>query len=182
MGVQLSGAVAVITGAGSGIGRATALELAARGARIVVTDVRDDRAATVADEIGPAALPARCDVTSTADLEAVRDLALDRFGRVDVVMNNAGVVVSGPVEAIPLDAWERIIDVNLLGVVRGIQVFLPVDVVAEASQVGRRPRARCAPGTGRPPRTATSWRPTRSTAEPTALPSPPMRPSTDPAT
>jgi NAD(P)-dependent dehydrogenase (short-subunit alcohol dehydrogenase family) len=125
MGVQLSGAVAVITGAGSGIGRAAALELAARGARIVVTDVRDDRAATVADEIGPAALPARCDVTSTADLEAVRDLALDRFGRVDVVMNNAGVVVSGPVEAIPLDAWERIIDVNLLGVVRGIQVFLP---------------------------------------------------------
>ncbi|HEY6533438.1 MAG TPA: SDR family oxidoreductase [Acidimicrobiales bacterium] len=125
MSVDLSTAVAVITGAGSGIGRATALEFAARGARVVVTDIRDDRAEAVAEEIGALAVAAHCDVTSLDDLRAVRELTLDRFGRVDVVMNNVGVVVSGPVEEIPLDAWERIIDVNLLGVVRSNLVFLP---------------------------------------------------------
>jgi len=125
MGVDLAGAVAVITGAGSGIGRATAATFAARGARVVVSDIRDDRAEAVAAEIGEAAVAVRCDVTELADLESTRDLALERFGRVDVVVNNVGVVVSGPVEEIPLEAWERIIDVNLLGVVRGIQVFLP---------------------------------------------------------
>lgn len=125
MGVDLEGAVAVITGAGSGIGRATATTFAERGARVVVTDVREDRARAVAEEIGAAAAALRCDVTSIDDLHAARELALDRFGRVDVVMNNVGVVVSGPVEEIPLDAWERIIDVNLLGVVRSNLVFLP---------------------------------------------------------
>lgn len=125
MGVELAGAVAVITGAGSGIGRATALTFAARGARVVVTDIREDRASAVADEIGSAAVALRCDVTSVEDLHASRELALDRFGRVDVVMNNVGVVVSGPVEKIPLDAWQRIIDINLLGVVRSNIVFLP---------------------------------------------------------
>jgi NAD(P)-dependent dehydrogenase (short-subunit alcohol dehydrogenase family) len=129
MSVDLAGAVAVITAAGSGIGRATALTFAARGARVVVTDVREDRAAAVADEITSggqgAAVAARCDVTHLDDLQAARDLAVDTFGRVDVVMNNAGVVVSGPVEEIPLEAWERTIDVNLLGVVRSNLVFLP---------------------------------------------------------
>jgi NAD(P)-dependent dehydrogenase (short-subunit alcohol dehydrogenase family) len=123
--VELSGAVAVVTGAGSGIGRAAAQAFAARGVRVVVTDIRDDRATAVADEIGDAAIALHCDVTSLDDLRAARDAALDAFGRVDVVMNNVGKVVSGPVEEIPLDAWERIIDVNLLGVVRSNLVFLP---------------------------------------------------------
>ena len=74
----------------------------------------------------------RCDVTSLDDLERVRDLTLQRFGRVDVVMNNVGVVVSGPVEEIPIEAWERIIDVNLLGVVRSNAVFLP-GLIAQGS-------------------------------------------------
>jgi NAD(P)-dependent dehydrogenase (short-subunit alcohol dehydrogenase family) len=123
--VELQGAVAVVTGAGSGIGRAISLSFAARGARVVVTDIREDRALAVTDELGDAAVAAACDVTDLADLEAARDLALERFGRVDVVVNNVGVVVSGPVEAIPLDAWQRTIDVNLMGVVRSNEVFLP---------------------------------------------------------
>jgi NAD(P)-dependent dehydrogenase (short-subunit alcohol dehydrogenase family) len=123
--VELQGAVAVVTGAGSGIGRAISLSFAARGARVVVTDIREDRALAVTDELGDAAVAAACDVTELADLEAARDLALERFGRVDVVVNNVGVVVSGPVEAIPLDAWQRTIDVNLMGVVRSNEVFLP---------------------------------------------------------
>jgi len=124
--IELSGAVSVITGAGSGIGRACAQSFARRGARVVVTDLDTDRAAAVAQELAEAAVSARCDVTSQADLEAVRDLALERFGRVDLVMNNVGVLAVGKVEDIPLDAWQRIVDVNLLSVVRSNLVFLPL--------------------------------------------------------
>jgi NAD(P)-dependent dehydrogenase (short-subunit alcohol dehydrogenase family) len=126
MTIDLSDAVAVITGAGSGIGRATAHALARRGTRVVVTDLDADRADAVAGELGDRACAARCDVTSLPDLEAARDLALDRFGRVDLVMSNVGVLAVGPVEAIPLDAWQRVVDVNLLGVVRTNLVFLPL--------------------------------------------------------
>jgi NAD(P)-dependent dehydrogenase (short-subunit alcohol dehydrogenase family) len=124
--VDLPDAVAVITGAGSGIGRASARALARRGARIVVSDVDDARAHQVAAEIGDAAVGIRCDVTRIGDLEAARDLALGRFGRVDVVMNNVGVLAVGAVEDIPLDAWVRIVDINLLGIVRSNIVFLPL--------------------------------------------------------
>jgi NAD(P)-dependent dehydrogenase (short-subunit alcohol dehydrogenase family) len=124
--VTLDGAVAVITGAGSGIGAATAHTLAERGAQVVVTDIDADRAGHVADDIGAHAVGARCDVTSIADLERARDLALAHFGRVDIVMNNVGILAVGAVEEIPLDAWQRVIDVNLLGVVRSNLVFLPL--------------------------------------------------------
>jgi NAD(P)-dependent dehydrogenase (short-subunit alcohol dehydrogenase family) len=92
----------------------------------VVTDLDGDRAAAVAAELGDPAVATACDVTNLADLEAVRDLALDRFGRVDLVMNNVGVLALGKVEDIPLEAWQRIIDINLLGVVRSNLVFLPL--------------------------------------------------------
>jgi NAD(P)-dependent dehydrogenase (short-subunit alcohol dehydrogenase family) len=124
--IDLSKAVAVITGAGSGIGRATAHSFARRGCRVVVADIDRDRATNVAAELGDRGFPACCDVTKVADLEAARDLAIDRFGRVDLVMNNVGVLAVGPVEAIPVEAWQRVIDVNLLGVVRSNLVFLPV--------------------------------------------------------
>ncbi len=126
MSVDLNEAVAVITGAGSGVGSATAHSFARRGARVVVTDIDGDRAATVAAELGDHAVAVRCDVTRQEDLETARDVALERFGRVDVVMNNVGVLAVGPVEAIPLEAWQRSIDINLLGVVRSNIVFLPL--------------------------------------------------------
>jgi NAD(P)-dependent dehydrogenase (short-subunit alcohol dehydrogenase family) len=126
MSIDLANAVAVITGAGSGIGRAAAHSFARRGSRVVVTDIDGDRAATVAAELGDQGVGVRCDVTSVADLEAVRDLALERFGRVDLVMNNVGVLAVGPVEAIPIEAWERTVDINLFGVVRSNLVFLPL--------------------------------------------------------
>lgn len=125
MSIDLSRSVAVLTGAGSGIGRATAQALARRGARVVVTDLDEERARSVAAEIGDAALAVPCDVTRVDDLTAVRDAALDRFGRVDLVMNNVGVLAVGPVEAIPLEGWERIVDINLMSVVRSLTVFLP---------------------------------------------------------
>lgn len=127
--VDLETAVAVITGAGSGIGRATALALARRGTRIVVTDVDEARATAVAAEVaagGGEAIAVRCDVSQLSDLELVRDAAVERFGHVDVVMNNVGVLALGPVESIPLDEWQRVIDINLVGIVRSNLVFLPL--------------------------------------------------------
>jgi NAD(P)-dependent dehydrogenase (short-subunit alcohol dehydrogenase family) len=123
---DFNGSVAVLTGAGSGIGRASALALARRGARIVVTDIDVDRAAAAATEIGDTAVSARCDVTDLDSLTAVRDLALQEFGRIDVVMNNVGVLAVGAVEDIPLEAWQRIVDINLMSVVRSNLVFLPL--------------------------------------------------------
>jgi NAD(P)-dependent dehydrogenase (short-subunit alcohol dehydrogenase family) len=91
-----------------------------------VTDIDADRATSVTAELGGQGVAARCDVTSTSDLEAVRDIAIERYGRVDVVMNNVGILAVGPVEAIPLEAWQRVIDINLLGLVRSNLVFLPL--------------------------------------------------------
>ncbi len=126
--MRLDGAVAVITGAGSGIGRATALAFAGRGAAVVVSDLHSERASAVAVEVvraGGTALTCPADVTREADLEALRDAAVARFGRVDVVMNNVGVLAMGAPETLPDEAWLRVIDTNLMGIARSNRVFLP---------------------------------------------------------
>jgi NAD(P)-dependent dehydrogenase (short-subunit alcohol dehydrogenase family) len=121
--------VTVITGAGNGIGRALALAFARRGGSVLVTDIDGD-AAVGTHELAAAAggrssaLP--LDVTRTEDFETARDFCLDRWGRVDRVVNNAGLVALGLPENLPLSAWQRAVDVNVLGIVRSIEVFLPV--------------------------------------------------------
>jgi NAD(P)-dependent dehydrogenase (short-subunit alcohol dehydrogenase family) len=125
MPLNLDGSVAVLTGAGSGIGQATAHALARRGTNVVITDRDEERANTVAVEIGGSAVAVRCDVTNIGDLSAARDVAFEQFGQVDLVMNNVGVLAVGPVEVIPLEGWERIVDINLMSVVRSLSIFLP---------------------------------------------------------
>src|SRR5438270_550080 len=83
------------------------------GAKILIADIDDSRAESLADEL-PEALGIAVDVTSAADLERARDTAIDRWGRVDIVMNNVGVLAVGEPEAIPVEAWHSILDINFL--------------------------------------------------------------------
>jgi NAD(P)-dependent dehydrogenase (short-subunit alcohol dehydrogenase family) len=127
--VKIGKSVAIVSGAGSGIGRAAALSLAARGSRVMVTDLLTDRAASVAAEIvesGGSAIAQGCNVSEIAELESVRDRTLEEFGQIDIVMNNVGVIAMGPPETLPLQEWERVIDVNLLSIVRSNLTFLPL--------------------------------------------------------
>ena len=126
--MQLAGKVAVITGGASGIGRGTALAMARRGTDLVIADINDrrllkTRAAIAA--LGRRALAVHCDVSSDADVERLGATALREMGHVDIVMNNAGVVLRGALEQISVADWEWSFGINVLGVVRGIRAFLP---------------------------------------------------------
>jgi len=133
--LNLSSAVTVLTGAGSGIGRATAIEFAQRGASVVLSDLSEDRVSEVVEqiaELGHAAIGLTVDVTVEADLVKLRDAALGHFGRIDLVMNNVGVLAIGAPETLPDEAWVRTIDVNLFSVARSNRVFLP-GLIAQGS-------------------------------------------------
>lgn len=126
--MELAGRIAVITGAASGIGRATALAMAAAGADVVVADVHAARLAEVAAAItrlGRRALPVLCDVSVDAQVEHLAEVAQAELGPVDLLMNNAGVVLRGAIEAIDVADWEWCFGIDVLGVVRGIRAFLP---------------------------------------------------------
>ncbi len=126
---DLQGAAAIVTGGGSGIGRAAAVSFAQRGARLVIGDLRSDRAAEVAAGIvagGGGAVAVGADVANEADLEALRDACLSAFGRVDVVMNNVGVIAMGAPESLPDEAWQRTFDINVMSIARSNRVFLPL--------------------------------------------------------
>jgi NAD(P)-dependent dehydrogenase (short-subunit alcohol dehydrogenase family) len=124
----VEGTVAVVTGGASGIGRSCADEFARRGAAVVIADINEARIEETVGaltERGARAIGMRCDVTSDADVARLRDESLAAMGHVDIVMNNAGVALLGPPESVPLDDWRWIIDVNILGLVRGAAAFIP---------------------------------------------------------
>lgn len=126
--MEFEGKVAVVTGGASGIGRACALAFAEQGADVVVADLNEERtAATVAEitQLGRRGLGVRTDVTKDGSVEALASDVIAAMGGVDLLMNNAGVVVGGPPERIPMEDWEWIVQVNLLGPVRGVRAFLP---------------------------------------------------------
>jgi NADP-dependent 3-hydroxy acid dehydrogenase YdfG len=130
--------VVLITGASSGIGEATALHLAARGMRLVLGARRTDRLDSLASRIeaaGGSAAVASLDVTRLEDMQAFVDFALRLHGRVDVIINNAGVMPLSKLEALKVDEWNQMIDVNVRGVLHGIAAALPVMQRQGAGQV-----------------------------------------------
>jgi NAD(P)-dependent dehydrogenase (short-subunit alcohol dehydrogenase family) len=119
---------AVITGAGSGLGRALALELARRGGRILVTDVSEQSAvetAQLVEEAGGTGHPMACDVSRVQDVERAAQGAEALWGGVDLLVNNAGVAAGGLVGDMPLEDWEWIVRINMWGVIHGCHVFVP---------------------------------------------------------
>jgi NAD(P)-dependent dehydrogenase (short-subunit alcohol dehydrogenase family) len=114
---------AVVTGAGSGLGRAFCLELARRNARIVCADIDEASAKKTASEVNGVAV--RCDVSKVEEVEALAAEAERAIGGVDLVINNAGVAVGGLVGVVPLDNWRWIMGINLWGVIYGCHVFTP---------------------------------------------------------
>jgi NADP-dependent 3-hydroxy acid dehydrogenase YdfG len=117
--------VVLITGASSGIGAGIARELGRAGATLALGARRTDRLEALAAEIGGATLIRRLDVTDRADVAAFARAARERFGRVDVIVNNAGVMPLSPLLSLKLDEWDRMIDVNIRGVLHGIAAVLP---------------------------------------------------------
>ncbi|WP_063564915.1 SDR family oxidoreductase [Paenibacillus sp. O199] len=126
---NIKGKVVVITGASSGIGEATARLIAEQGAHVVIGARRVERLEALASSIrseGGSVEYHTLDVTQLEEMQTIVELALNRYGRLDVIVNNAGVMPLSPLEALKVDEWNRMIDVNIRGVLHGIAVGLPV--------------------------------------------------------
>jgi NAD(P)-dependent dehydrogenase (short-subunit alcohol dehydrogenase family) len=126
---QLTGKVAVVTGGGSGIGLAIARRLAESRCRLALADIDVDaldraRAALTAD--GFEVIAQVTDVAKLDDVESLAERTLAEFGAVDIVVNNAGVIVWNPIDALTIGDWRWVVDVNLFGVIHGVHVFLPI--------------------------------------------------------
>jgi NADP-dependent 3-hydroxy acid dehydrogenase YdfG len=120
--------VVLVTGASSGIGEATALRLASEGHRVVLGARRTDRLQATVDKIradGGTASAHRLDVTDRDDVRAVVDRVVEEHGRIDVIVNNAGVMPLSRLDALLVDQWDQMIDVNVRGLLHGISAVLP---------------------------------------------------------
>jgi NADP-dependent 3-hydroxy acid dehydrogenase YdfG len=122
---SIEGKVVVVTGASSGLGEATARMLAAHGAKLVLGARRLDRLDALAKALGGEVLVRETDVTVAGQVQALADAALARFGRIDVMLNNAGLMPHSPLERLKIADWDRMIDVNIKGVLYGIAAVLP---------------------------------------------------------
>jgi len=125
---DFTGGVAVITGAGSGIGAGLAREAASRGMRVVLADVNLDAIEALSAELnaaGAETIARKVDVSDPAALDSLAALAYDTWGQVDLLVNNAGIEVHGLMWEIPVDLWNSVISVNLNGVANGMRSFIP---------------------------------------------------------
>ena len=125
---NIEGKVVVITGASSGLGEATARHLSAQGATVVLGARRTDRIESLAGELsasGGKALAIATDVTHCDQVKRLVDAGAQTYGRIDVMINNAGLMPQAPLERLKIDEWERMIDVNIKGVLYGIAAALP---------------------------------------------------------
>lgn len=127
--MSIQGKIVAITGASSGIGEATARELAERGATVIVGARRTDRLEKLVAELraqGATAEFVALDVTRRDSVQDFVRFATERFGKLDVIVNNAGVMPLSPLNALKVEEWERMVDVNIKGVLYGIAAALPV--------------------------------------------------------
>ncbi|NMZ69645.1 NADP-dependent 3-hydroxy acid dehydrogenase YdfG [Pseudomonas peli] len=126
---NISGKVVIITGASSGLGEATARHLAEKGARVVLAARRKDKLDALVAELvaaGGQAVAYQTDVTSQDDVKALIQGAIDTFGRLDVLVNNAGLMAIAPLSEGRVDEWDRMIDINIKGLLYGVAAALPV--------------------------------------------------------
>jgi NADP-dependent 3-hydroxy acid dehydrogenase YdfG len=124
---ELAGTVALVTGASSGIGEATALALAAEGAAVALVARRRDRLEALAERLGgpERALVVEADVSDPEQARAAVDLTVERLGRLDTLVNNAGVMLLGPMVGAPLEEWQRMVNLNVLGLLYCTHAALP---------------------------------------------------------
>jgi NADP-dependent 3-hydroxy acid dehydrogenase YdfG len=125
---NIEGKVVVITGGSGGLGEATARHLSAQGATVVLAARRVDRLKSLADELtrgGGKALAIATDVIHRDQVKKLVDAAVQTYGRIDVMINNAGLMPQAPLERLKIDEWDRMIDVNIKGVLYGIAAALP---------------------------------------------------------
>lgn len=125
-GIPASELFAIITGGARGIGAATARCMAQQGAHVMITDVLDDEGEALADEIGSKAIYRKLDVTSPADWEAAAKAAQSKFGKINALFNNAGILAPGSVTDCAPEEFRHVIDVNLTGAFLGIRSLAPV--------------------------------------------------------
>lgn len=123
---KLSNKIAIVTGAGQGIGKATAAKLAAEGATVVVTDLNETTAKHTAGELGNGAVGLRLNVTDRTSVDAVVAQVRSEFGRIDVLVNNAGWDKAEPFVESEVDTWDRIIQINLYGQLHTCHAVLPI--------------------------------------------------------
>lgn len=116
MSERLQGKIGIVTGAGSGIGRACAVALAKEGASVALVGRRKERIEVVAEEIGRNALPIAGDVTKSADIHRVVDQTINRFGALNFLVNNAGILQTGNAEQVTEEQWDRVFNVNVRAV------------------------------------------------------------------
>lgn len=132
---QLNNRTILITGASSGIGEASARELADTGANLFLGARRSDRLSALAEELGERTGWCALDVTDATSFDAFVAAAEDRFGRIDALVNNAGVMPLSPLSSLEREEWKRMIDVNILGVLNGIASVLPRFVAQQDGHV-----------------------------------------------
>src|SRR4051812_23725746 len=133
--MRLANKICIVTGAGSGIGRASALLFAAEGGRVVVADLDEAAAAATVAEIGSEALARRVDVSSEEETRALAAETVERFGRIDVLFNNAGIAGVGDLEETSLELWERVMRVNARGVFLMSRAVAPAMIAQRAGSI-----------------------------------------------
>jgi len=126
MNARLHNKTAVVTGAASGVGAASARRFVAEGAQVLLTDLNHEAGQALAEELGSAALFMRQDVSRADDWNALQALLCERFGRLDVLVNNAGILLPGSIEQATLDEWQRIMQVNATSAFLGCQCAIRI--------------------------------------------------------